>query len=397
MADYLNQSRAGSTTDPVTTQVNSVDNDAGSGDGAWGQFWGGDSLYDKVRNAVYACDHDSLNPTITAWGSIKTTLDGIESKLSSLVAEIQDGWTDENGKQAANSLTDAQLTTSNLRNASLSMGNGLSYLYDSIKLAKQNMSEDSGWHYEGDSWSSYARESYNIFIKGVNDSLNIMPNTYSTSTLSGNSDASSDANHHNNSTPQVGGLPSPGGGGGAPHVGTPGGPHVPTTPTPSHPTTPTVPTHPVGPGTPDYPTHPGSHDPSHFPGTTYPGSSHGSGVGGAGGIDSGASLAGFDGAGAGGAGAFGAGSPSGLGGAGGGLGSTAGGAGLGSAGGSGAGGVGAGSGAIGGPGGVMAGRGGMMGGHGGGAGDEEERERSTWLTEDEDVWGGGPSGSTGVI
>jgi hypothetical protein len=28
-----------------------------------------------------------------------------------------------------------------------------------------------------------------------------------------------------------------------------------------------------------------------------------------------------------------------------------------------------------------------MGGHGGGEG-EEERERSTWLTEDDDVWGG---------
>jgi hypothetical protein len=388
MADYLNQSREGSITDPVTTQVNTVGTDAGSADGAWGQFWGGDSLYDKVRKAIYDCDHDSLNPTITAWGSIKTTLDGIESKLSSLVTEIQEGWTDENGKQAANSLTDAQLTTSNLRNASLLMGNALSYLYDSIKLAKQNMSQDSGWHYEGDSWSDYARESYNIFIKGVNDSLNIMPNTYSTSTLSGNSDTSSDANHHNNGTPQVGGLPSPGGPGGAPHTGTPGGPHVPTTP--SHPTTPTVPTHPVGPGTPDYPTHPGSHDASQYPGTTYP--AHGSGSGA---IDSGASLAGFDGAGAG--GAFGAGSPSGLGG---GVGSPAGGAGFGSAGagagGAGAGVVGAGSGAIGGPGGVMAGRGGMMGGHGGGAGDEEERERSTWLTEDEDVWGG-PSGSTGVI
>jgi len=30
----------------------------------------------------------------------------------------------------------------------------------------------------------------------------------------------------------------------------------------------------------------------------------------------------------------------------------------------------------------------MHGGHGGGSGDDEERERSTWLTEDEDVWGG---------
>jgi len=29
-----------------------------------------------------------------------------------------------------------------------------------------------------------------------------------------------------------------------------------------------------------------------------------------------------------------------------------------------------------------------MGGHGGGSEGEEERERSTWLTEDDDVWGG---------
>jgi hypothetical protein len=29
----------------------------------------------------------------------------------------------------------------------------------------------------------------------------------------------------------------------------------------------------------------------------------------------------------------------------------------------------------------------MAGGHGGAGGEDEERERSTWLTEDDDVWG----------
>jgi hypothetical protein len=38
-----------------------------------------------------------------------------------------------------------------------------------------------------------------------------------------------------------------------------------------------------------------------------------------------------------------------------------------------------------------------MGGHGGQGKGEEERERSTWLTEDEDVWGGDADTAPPVI
>ncbi len=162
----------------------------------------------------------------------------------------------------------------------------------------------------------------------------------------------------------------------------------------------------------------------HLPGT-------GGGVGGGhlpggGGSVGGGHLPGAGGGGAGGGGDIGGGGLSGGGGTdlaglgggpgggglpGGGAGLGGGGAGLGSAGGgglgagglggpnpAGIGGMGAGRGAGGGIAGEgagagkgAAGRGGMgapMGGHGGGSEGEEERERSTWLTEDDDVWGG---------
>jgi hypothetical protein len=38
-----------------------------------------------------------------------------------------------------------------------------------------------------------------------------------------------------------------------------------------------------------------------------------------------------------------------------------------------------------------------MGGHGGSGEGEEERERSTWLTEDDDVWGGDGDAAPPVI
>jgi hypothetical protein len=128
----------------------------------------------------------------------------------------------------------------------------------------------------------------------------------------------------------------------------------------------------------------------------------GSGSGGSGGTD----LAGYHPPGGGGGG--GTGLPGGGGGGlGGGMGPGAGaGGGLGAAG-AGAGGLGAGGGIAGGiPGGGMAGRGGPAGvggmpmgagGGRGGGGDEEERERTTWLAEDEDVWGGDGDAAPPVI
>ncbi|MEO9109942.1 MAG: hypothetical protein ABI368_06975 [Jatrophihabitantaceae bacterium] len=44
------------------------------------------------------------------------------------------------------------------------------------------------------------------------------------------------------------------------------------------------------------------------------------------------------------------------------------------------------------------GRGGMMAPmHGGGNGSDEQRERSTWLNEDDDVWGSTDDAPSGVI
>jgi uncharacterized protein YukE len=111
----------------------------------------------------------------------------------------------------------------------------------------------------------------------------------------------------------------------------------------------------------------------------------------------GTSLAGLHGGGAGGlGGGLGGGAGAGAGGLGGGIpggGAGAGSMGVGALGAGGLGGGVPGAGALGknGPGaGGRPGAGGMPmgGGHGGGKGDEEEHERSTWLTEDEDVWGG---------
>jgi hypothetical protein len=39
----------------------------------------------------------------------------------------------------------------------------------------------------------------------------------------------------------------------------------------------------------------------------------------------------------------------------------------------------------------------MGAGHGAGGGDEEEHERTTWLTEDEDVWGANGDAAPPVI
>jgi uncharacterized protein YukE len=172
-----------------------------------------------------------------------------------------------------------------------------------------------------------------------------------------------------NTTPDPnGGGGGGGGGGGAGHVPGAGGTggHIPGSGTGGH-----IP----GSGTGGH--IPGSGTGGHIPGSGTGGDIPGSGdLGGAGGTD----LAGFH-------------APGGGGGLGGGLGGDpmGGAAGGGLAGGPGAlggagGGLGAGAGA-GGAGAGMAGRGmmPMMGGHGQG---EKERERSTWLTEDEDVWGG---------
>ncbi|MFL6055464.1 MAG: WXG100 family type VII secretion target [Actinoallomurus sp.] len=172
-----------------------------------------------------------------------------------------------------------------------------------------------------------------------------------------------------------GGLPHGGGGGGGglPHGGGVPGGKLPTHPGGSLPTHPggNLPTHPGG----NLPTHPGGNLPNHG-GSNLAGLHPGGGLPGGGGLGPGLSGGGGGGLGGGGLGG-------GLGGAGGGLG----GPGL-----SGAGSLAAQEAAAA-ERAAMAATGGAtgmpMGGMGGGGGGQkEERERTTWLSEDEDVWGG---------
>jgi hypothetical protein len=153
-------------------------------------------------------------------------------------------------------------------------------------------------------------------------------------------------------------------------------------------------THGPGPGT--YGPGPGTYGPG--PG----GTTGGYGPGGIG-LDTGSTLAGLDGGAGGydGGGGLGGGGLGAGGGVGGGLGAGGGvGGGLGAGGGAGAGlggaesavagypGGGAGVGGAGAAGAGAGGRGMMMPMHGSGGNDEDERERSTWLSEDDDLWGG---------
>ncbi|MFA1550842.1 WXG100 family type VII secretion target [Actinomadura chokoriensis] len=149
---------------------------------------------------------------------------------------------------------------------------------------------------------------------------------------------------------------------------------------PGGPNGPDIPNGPSGPGGSNLPGGPGSG--SGIPGTDLASLPPGGGPGGGPGLGGGGLPGGAPGLGGGGAGG---GLGAGPGGLGGGLGA-------------GPGGFGAGAGALGKN--AMGGMGGMgmpMGAGGRGGGDGEEHERSTWLTEDEDVWGGNDDTAPPVI
>ncbi|GAA2426977.1 hypothetical protein GCM10010191_44590 [Actinomadura vinacea] len=184
-------------------------------------------------------------------------------------------------------------------------------------------------------------------------------------------------------TPGGPGSPKmPGGGPGGGPGGMPSGPEAGDLPKGGVPQPPEYPGGPDGPGGPDIPGGPGG-GPGGIPG--------GGGVPGGGPGGLGSDLASMPGGGPGGGagGGLGGGAPGGMpgGGPGGGLGSAGGGPGAVPAGAFGKGGMGAGGMPMGMP----------MGAGGGAGGNDNERERSTWLTEDEDVWGGNDDTTPPVI
>ncbi len=258
----------------------------------------------------------------------------LQPELEGIKADIIACWQGENADKALNIVATLSTDASTIGDNTRKCGDALStFQSDWINLKSQASGlyegvAGTGFHQDNDG----AHRIYDAFTKSMDTAMHTMP-----SELVYHTPLSSDKYDH------VGGPggPGPGGpgpGGFGPGTG-PGGIGPGTGPG-------------IGPGT----------GPGHGPGTGPGGYGPGTGPGGIGpgtGVDTGAGLAGFDG----GAGGFGAGDAGGVGLVGGGAGASGAGA-------------------------AAAGGRGMMPMHGGQGGDEEERERSTWLTEDDDIWGG---------
>jgi hypothetical protein len=293
----------------------------------------------------------------------------LQPELEGIKADIIACWQGENADKALNIVATLSTDASTIGDNTRKCGDALStFQSDWINLKSQASSlyegvAGTGLNQDNDG----AHRIYDAFTKSMDTAMHTMP-----SELVYHTPLSSDKYDHVGPPGPGPGGPGPGGFG--PGTG-PGGIGPGTGPG-------------IGPGTgPGYGpgTGPGGNGPGTGPGGIGPG-----GIGPGTGVDTGAGLAGFDG---GGAGGFGAGDAGGVGpgggiGPGSGAGAGGGGAGLSGGGaGGGAGLVGGGAGA-GGAGAAAAGGRGMMPMHGGQGGDEEERERSTWLTEDDDIWGG---------
>jgi hypothetical protein len=293
----------------------------------------------------------------------------LQPELEGIKADIIACWQGENADKALNIVATLSTDASTIGDNTRKCGDALStFQSDWITLKGQ-----AGDLYEGVAGTGFHQDNdgahriYDAFTKSMDTAMHTMP-----SELVYHTPLSSDKYDHVTGP----GGPGPGGpgpGGFGPGTG-PGGIGPGTGPGIGPGTGPGI-----GPGT----------GPGYGPGTG-PGGIGPGGIGPGTGVDTGAGLAGFDG---GGAGGFGAGDASGVGpgggiGPGSGIGAGGGGAGLSGGGaGGGAGLVGGGAGA-GGAGAAAAGGRGMMPMYGGQGGDEEERERSTWLTEDDDIWGG---------
>ena len=394
---------------------------------------GRDELHDKLKDV----NTGGMSIKAQAWVDAQLTLDSIATAISSALTTVKQSWKSDGAQLAYDRLEVTQLSASNIAIAAGEVGTGISTVASGVSHAR-------GQH--GASSENFGDEIYNAFggsgnteaasavwvalIADVNTGLGALPTQLETQLKSQPSAYNAPVSEMG--APQMpGGTPGIGPGGSAPSGGsvptgsipgtgtgttvgtnpvyTSGNPTLDTTGIPEHPPTPTPPTSIGDPGPEWDPTTTGTiGDPVH--GTRIPsldGSSQLAGAG-SGGFGSGSSGGGFGGSGAGSYGGGGA-STAGFGGGGAGGGGVGvagvGGAGAGGSGlsgrggglsgsGTGLAGGGSGAGAGGGSGASAAGaRGGMMGGapmggaRGGAGGDDDERERTTWLSEDEDVWG----------
>lgn len=399
-----------------------------------------DGRADALRKVQQGINVESLQTKTNAWEAIKTHTSDIATRLSSVQSTIFGAWQGDDADKARVTFTNAQRSAANIASYSDNVHAGMTQITQGAQaLVGTGSSGPSGWG-EVANWATgfdvasgdgdNAVAAYDKFIGTLDGGRQTMP-----SALEWQVKTTPDTPAVPPINQRQGGDGAGAGGGvggvSAPHLGggAPGHGSVPT-PTISNPGSGGTP----HPGTPNYPTGPGlpgsGGDPGAYPigaGAGGPGSGAGfGGSGGAPGLDSGTSLAGYDpsaagfgggGAGApfggagGGAGGLGAaglgGGAAGLGGGAAGLGAGGLGGGAGGLAGAGAGGGAAGLGAAEGLAGAAAGEqataaeaaGAAAAGRGAGGqgllpmrpggqgGNDGERERSTWLTEDEDIWG----------
>jgi hypothetical protein len=365
---------------------------------------GGGDVRSEVEKAMKGSNPDGLKAKAQIWSQVSTKASGYSTKLSGAISKITGAWEGDDADQATKILQGLYATVSSQSTHAANMSSALANMGANLQSVKDSYGHDESTmggigNYFSGSDDRGAASAYKSLMTNFQENLGIMPKTVPTEIKSGAASSSISPPPPPPKTGGAGGAPSVGGPGSAAHGANPTPAHI-QQPTLHHPTT-------TDPNTtdptwknPDY-TDPTGNDPGlnnggtdpNGPGGVSPYSGGGGGIGVPGGsgagLDTGGSLAGLGGAGGGlgaGGGGLGAGDASGVGagagalngglGAGAGAGSSAGGSGLG-----------AGAGTPGGAVGAAGGRGMMMPMHGAGQGDEDERERSTWLSEDEDVWG----------
>jgi hypothetical protein len=362
-----------------------------------------DGKAEAFRKVQAGLNPESLQTKAEAWQLVHTHINGIGGRLQTAYTQVFNAWSGDDADVAQKTFNHVLTSTTALTDNANSMYTGTKQIAAAAAKAKSTSSDGPGFGSKlsgglglggGDGDGNADVKAYFELVDNLSGGRDTMPQTVQWQVKT---DATGNQSY--------GGNPNGGGGGGVSGVSSPhmGGssPH-------SSVATPNI----KNPG--NLPHHTGTGIPpidGGHPGTTPIGDPTGGTPGTAGGggstvgvphIDTGSTLAGMDGSGTGfggtGSGAYGGGGlgsmSAGLGGGvggggiGGGIGGTSGlaGEGLGAAGA----GAGAGIGAEGAGAGVGAGRaGGMMMPMRGGAGsnDEDERERSTWLEEDDDVWG----------
>lgn len=355
----------------------------------------GNGARDKVAQALSQSDPATVADHAQKWQTISTTSNGYATQVYDAMSHLST-WSGDDADKARAVLQGLAATFGSASRASSSMSHNLNEMAGQLKWAKDNygdaggVASDVGNALTGGGGDDEAANAYQNMLKNFETSMGYMPTSvpYEVKDQAGPGTYSPPTTP-NGGGPGVGGAPTAGGPGVAPHVGNP------TNPTLTKP--PELPEHPQPPY-PEYPepprTDPPTVDPPTYDNPGYDNTGYspytGGGAGISPGLDTSGSLAGYDGAGAGGAGSLGGGAgagggvPGGL--PGGGAGAANGAMGAG-AGGLGSGGLGSGGGGGGVVGGAAAGRGGMMPMHGGHNNDDDERERSTWLNEDDDVWG----------